>query len=269
MVMPSPSHYTPSQLPSGYIMASAEDLCHFAIALMNQGRYGNSSLLSPSGIAAMQAPGVPTGDGDDLYGLGLIRGSIGGVPAIRHDGGHPNARTFLFFESETRRGAVLLFNTSNFLADGAAITPIKVGVARLLAGQEPVPASLSLPTLYLIVDAVLATLLALAALPLLRLRRWDQRLGQNYLAGRLLLGLRLAWELGLPVLLLSGVRLLLGSIGATSWYLILIIFPDLTIWLWTISLVVLATGILRALLVVRARRGEAEARSIRVSPSTS
>ena len=71
----------------------------------------------------------------------------------------------------------------------------------------------------------------------------------------------------MPVLLLSGVRLLLGSQGAQSWYQILILFPDLTIWLWTISLIVLLTGILRAALVVRARRRTASVGSVRVSPS--
>jgi hypothetical protein len=167
--------------------------------------------------------------------------------------------------------AVLLFNSMSFLADSAVI-PMKVGVARLLAGQEPAPTSLSLPTLYLIVDGVLATLLALAALPLLRLRRWDRRLRQNYLAGRLrrvLVGLRLGWEIGVPVLLLGGIRLLLGSQGIQSWYLILTVFPDLTIWLWTLSLIMLVTGVLRAALLIRARRRKAEVRGIRVSASAS
>src|SRR5206468_11216518 len=113
----------------------------------------------------------------------------------------------------------------------SALTEIKVGVARLLAGQEPAPASsLSLPTLYLIVDAVLAALFALALWPLLRLRRWDQRMRQNYLVGRLRrlrVGLRRGCELGLPLLLLIGVRLALDSLGAQSWYEGLPFLPDL------------------------------------------
>ena len=179
LAVPAQSHYTPSQLPSGYLMSSAEDMCNFLIAQMNEGRFGAASILSPAGIAAMHAPGVPTEDGSETYGLGWVTGSIGGVPVVHHDGGHPNARTFLFIEPGARRGAVLLFNSSGALAE-SALTEIKVGVARLLAGQEPGPASsLSLPTLYLIVDLVLAVLLALVLWPLLRLRRWDRAGGRT------------------------------------------------------------------------------------------
>ncbi len=270
LTVPAQYHFNPSQLPSGYLMSSAEDMCQFLIAQMNEGHFGATRILSPAGIAAMHAPGVATGAPSETYGLGWVTGSIGGVPVVHHDGGHPNARTFLFMEPESRRGAVLLFNSTGVLAE-SAFTEIKEGVARLLAGQEPAPAaSLSLPTLYLIVDAVLATLLALALWPLLRMRRWNQRLQQRHQAGRprlLWVGLRLGWELGVPLLLLIGVRLLLDSQGAQSWYEGLINFPDFIAWLWAISLVLLLTGVLRGVLVLRALRRTADARSVRMSPS--
>jgi CubicO group peptidase (beta-lactamase class C family) len=271
LTVPAQYYFTPSQLPSGYLMSSAEDMCHFLIAQMNEGHFGATRILSPQGIAAMHAPGVATGAPSETYGLGWVTGSIGGVPVVHHDGGHPNARTFLFMEPESRRGAVLLFNSSGLLADATAFTAIRDGVARLLAGQEPAPASsLSLPTLYLIVDAVLAALLALAVWPLLRLRRWDQRLRQQHPGERprlLWVGLRLGWELGVPLLLLSGVRLALTGLGAQSWYEGLLGFPDFIAWLWAISLLMLLTGVLRGVLVLRALRRTADARSVRISPS--
>src|SRR6185503_14245651 len=129
------------------------------------------------------APGVPT-PGGEMYGLGLVRGSVGGVPIIHHDGAHPNTRTFVFIEPETRRGAVLLISSAGLLAE-STFGEIEAGVARLLAGQDPAPASSpSLPILYLIVDLVLAGLLALAVWPLVRLPRWEQRLRQWREAGR-------------------------------------------------------------------------------------
>jgi CubicO group peptidase (beta-lactamase class C family) len=271
LTVPAEYHFNPSQLPSGFLMSSAEDMCHFLIAQMNEGRFGATRVLSPVGIAAMHAPGVATGALSETYGLGWVTGSIGGVPVVHHDGGHPNARTFLFMEPESRRGAVLLMNSSGLLPDVTAFTEIKEGVARLLAGQEPAPASsLSLPTLYLIVDAVLAALLGLALWPLLRLRRWDQRLRQNYLAGRprlLRVGLRLGCEVGVPLLLLIGVRLLLDGLGAQSWYQGLLGFPDFVAWIWAISLLMLLTAVLRGVLVLRALRRTAGARSVRISPS--
>ncbi len=270
LAVPAQFHFNPSQLPSGYLMSSAEDMCHFLIAQMNEGRFGATRVLSAEGIAAMHAPGVATGAPSETYGLGWVTGSIGGVPVVHHDGGHPNARTFLFMEPESRRGAVLLMNSSGLLPDVTAFTEIKEGVARLLAGQEPAPASLSLPTLYLIVDAVLAALLALALWPILRLRRWDQRLRQHHQAGRprlLRVGLRLGCEFGVPLLLLIGVRLLLDSMGAQSWYQGLLGFPDFVAWLWAISLLMLLTAVLRGVLVLRALRRTADARSVRISPS--
>ncbi len=157
-----------------------------------------------------------------------------------------------------------MFNSFGLLADMTAFTQIKEGVARLLAGQEPAPVSSpSLPTRYLIVDAVLAALLALAVWPLLRLRRWEQRLRQQLPVGRWQLvrvGLRLAWEVSVPITLLFGVYLLLrATLGTLSWNEILLLFPDIGAWLWAISLIMLLTGAIRLgllLRVLRRRDGE-------------
>ncbi len=68
------------QVPSGFLIASAEDEGHFLIAQLNGGRFGSTTILSPQGIAAAHAPGVAVGDGGDTYGLGWRTGSLGGVP---------------------------------------------------------------------------------------------------------------------------------------------------------------------------------------------
>ena len=250
--------YDVAQMPSGFLISSAEDMAHFLIAQLNGGRLGASRVLAPDGIAAMQAPGVATGAGEETYGLGWKTGALGGVPVVYHDGAHPNARTSLFMEPATRRGAVLLMNSSGLLQDLTAFTEIKAGVARLLAGQAPAPvAALSLRRLYLIVDAVLGGLFALALWPVLRLRWWEQRLRQQpYVDRRRLLriGLRLVWEFGVPLTLLIGARLLLSALDAQSWEEGLLLFPDVGAWLWAISLLVLLTGATRLVLTLRVLR---------------
>ncbi len=261
--VPAFYRYNPSQLPSGYLIASAEDMAHFLIAQLNEGRFSDARVLSPDGIAAMQARGVSRGAGSGEYGLGLVNELIGGVPAVGHDGAHFDARTFVFMQPETQRGAVLLLNAGGIpVAEMTAYKELRDGVARLLAGQEPAPASLSLPTLYLIVNTVLAGLFALALWPLLRVRRWKQRLRQQQVGHwRLLLtGVRLAWEFGLPLTLLVGIRLLLGSqMGAQSWGEILSMAPDLGAWLWAISILMLLTGAIRLGLLLRVlRRSDSE-----------
>lgn len=153
-----------------------------------------------------------------------------------------------------------MFNAFGTLAALTAYKEIEAGVARLLVGQQPDPASsMTLGRLYLIVDAVLAALLALALVPLLRLRRWTRRLRQRQGAGRpvlLRIILRLAWELGLPLVLLIGGRMFIGeNLGAQSWAEILMGFPDFTMWLWAVCLVIGLTGALRLAITVRVVRG--------------
>jgi CubicO group peptidase (beta-lactamase class C family) len=258
--VPTPMEYPYDvpQAPSGFLIASAEDLAHFLIAQLGGGRFGSTSILSPQGIAAMQAPGVPIAPGAGTYGLGWRTGSLGGVPAVFHTGDHPDAHTLLFIEPQTQRGAVLLLNSQNMFAQFGAFKEIEAGVARLLAGQAPAPlASLSLPRLYLIIDAVLGGLFALALWPLVRMRGWTQRLRQQQHTGqqhRLRLGLRLGWEFGVPVALLLGARLLLHMLGAQSWAEGLLLFPDFGAWLWAISVLMLLSGAIRLVLMLRLLR---------------
>lgn len=255
--LPTPSAYPydGAQMPSGFLIASAEDLAHFLLAQLNGGRYGATSILSAQGMAALQAPGVPVGDEQRTYGLGWHTKPLGGVPVVMHSGDHPNMRTLLFMEPASRRGAVLLMNGQNMLAQFGAFPEIEAGIARLLAGQTPVAATAwSLPRLYLILDLALGSLLVLALGAFLRLPRWEQQMHQQRAAGRLRLwwvGFRLAWGILFPVALLGGVRLLLHGMGAQSWAEGLLLFPDTIAWLWAFAGLMLLTGLLR---LVRLRR---------------
>jgi CubicO group peptidase (beta-lactamase class C family) len=255
--VPFQYRYDPPQMPAGFLIASAEDLAHFLIAQLNAGRFGSTTVLSPQGIAAMQAPGVTTGAGRGTYGLGWRTGSLGGVPAVYHSGDHPDIHTLVFIEPHTRRGAVLLMNANGLLASLSAFTEIEEGVARLLAAQEPAPAALSLPNLYLIIDAVLGVLFVLALWPLLRVRHWYERLRQHPPERRrwlMQLGLPLVREFGLASTLLLGARLLVYAIGGQSWGEGLLLFPDFGLWLWAISLLLLLNGDIRVMLILRGVR---------------
>jgi len=220
----------------------------------------------------MHAPAVLREGGSGSYGMGWVNGPLAGVPAIWHDGNNVVASTRLLIEPQTHWGAILLVNANSLIPiDGAntALTSLADGVTRLLAGQTP-QASTSLTTFYLILDGILAVILALAVFPLLRLRSWSRKFGQR-LQQRpqfLRLGLRLAWEVALPVALLLGVSLLASGLGATSWDWILLGWPDLGSWVLAICAVLLLTGVIRAVLAVRViRRKAAETSSVTPSPS--
>jgi len=49
----------PSGVPAGFLIASIEDMTHYAVAQLNDGRYGDTSILSPQGIAELHSPAIP------------------------------------------------------------------------------------------------------------------------------------------------------------------------------------------------------------------
>ncbi len=269
--VPTPiDYYNLSNVPAGYLISSAEDMTHYLVAQMNGGRFGSTSILSSAGIATMHAPGVPREGGNGSYGMGWVNGTLVGVPAIWHDGNNFDASTRLLIEPQTHWGAILLMNANNLIpVDGAntALTSLADGVTRLLVGQTP-QASTSLNTFYLIFDSILVVLSALALWPLLRLRRWSRKFEQRQQRRPqfLRLGLRLTWDVALPTAILLGASLFASVLGATSWYWILLGWPDLGSWILAICALLLLTSILRAVLAIRVLR-RAAAQTAAVTPS--
>jgi CubicO group peptidase (beta-lactamase class C family) len=268
--------YNVSNVPAGFLISSAEDMTHYLLAQMNGGRFGSATVLSSAGIATMHAPAVPREGGKGYYGMGWITDPVGGVPAIWHDGEDVNFHTLLLIEPQTHWGVILLVNANSLIpADGAgntALQSLDAGVTRLLVGQTP-QTSQSLTSLYLILDGVLAVLSALAVFPLLRLRRWSRKFEQRKPGKRrvLRLGLRLTWDIAVPLAFLLVVTLFAGLLGAPSWFWILLGWPDLGSWVLAICALLLFTGILRAVLAIRVLRRKAAAKTFPVvaSPSPS
>ena len=269
--------YEAYAVPAGFLSSSAEDMTHYLVAQMNGGRFGSATVLSPTGIATMHAPGVAITEGSDTgssYGMGWNNGTLAGIPAIWHDGAEPNVSTRLLIEPQTHWGAVLLENANNFIpVDGAnsALTSLEAGVTRLLAGQAP-QASLSLTTLYLIIDGVLVVLSALAISPLLRLRRWSRRFEQRQQRRPqfLRLGLRLTWDVALPLTLLLLLLFFVNNFNGATFYDVWLSYPDLDSWLLVISALLLLTAVIRAMLAIRVlRRTAAQTSAVTPSPSPS
>jgi CubicO group peptidase (beta-lactamase class C family) len=64
-------------LPSGALICDAEGMAHYLIGYLNEGQYGDGTILSPQGIAQMHSPTVPQSeDGDSYYGMGWEVGPI-------------------------------------------------------------------------------------------------------------------------------------------------------------------------------------------------
>ena len=124
-------------MPSSYLISSAQDMTHFLSAQLNAGRYGDESILSPEGVAAMHRPAVREGDKDDFYGMGWETRSLGGVPVVRHDGTNSNFYADMVLEPEGRWGVVILTNFDSFNLNGGRVQGLSSGVINLLQGQAP------------------------------------------------------------------------------------------------------------------------------------
>jgi CubicO group peptidase (beta-lactamase class C family) len=134
--------YNRGILPAGYLISSAEDMAHYLIAELNAGRYGGEAVVSPSGIAEMQRPAVPTAKAATSYGMGWFVGPVNGIPAVFHQGETFNYHANIVLMPERHQGVVLLLNAENSadLFMRGRMGAISEGVASLLAGRKPAAA---------------------------------------------------------------------------------------------------------------------------------
>lgn len=126
-------------LPSGQLIASAEDMGHYLIAQLNNGRYHATQLLSPASVAEMQRPAVTAASmGVEMgaYGMGWFVQQTGQGTRLWHNGQVPDSFAYMALLPEQRRGLILLTN-ANQMALNFALLGVGEGAAALLAGAKP------------------------------------------------------------------------------------------------------------------------------------
>src|SRR3954471_10381997 len=196
--------YNRGILPAGYLISSAEDLTHYVIAQMNDGRYGGHSVLSAAGIAELQHPAVSTPEADTDYAMGWFVGPLNGIPAIFHQGETFNYHANIVMMPGSRQGVVVLMNAENSvdLFTRGRMGSIASGVASLLEGRQP-PSPPSRAPLF-IVSSILFGVVCVQAAGMIRAARrlHGRRLPTGRLGRRARTGLALATNLGWAVLVL-------------------------------------------------------------------
>jgi CubicO group peptidase (beta-lactamase class C family) len=125
-------------IAGGYLIGSAEDMAHYLIAQLNEGHYGNVSVISPQGLDAMHQPLVNTGTPGASYGMGWRVSPVNGVPAIWHDGDNANFAANLMMDPNAKLGIVVL-NNANGTFVLQAPNQIATGVQAILLGKQPKP----------------------------------------------------------------------------------------------------------------------------------
>jgi hypothetical protein len=180
----------------GGLIASAEDMTHFMIAQLNQGRYGSVSLLSPAGIAEMHTPAIRDGNTEEFYAMGWEVETVDSLTTVSHNGDHGNFHADMSLTSDGW-GIVMMTNVNGLLTAGRP-GGIATGVISLLRGQQP-PANegvLILQRIVLGIMSIVALQIIGMVWSLVILRRWFR----NSQPDRRPRGwLRVGWHVVLPL----------------------------------------------------------------------
>ena len=139
-------------MPSSTMYASAEDLGHELIALLNEGQYRDRRILKPESVKAMFEPRVQV-DGSKMYAMGWFTRPLveSADPAqhlppdddlpllVEHQGEWGNSHTYLALVPSSGLGVALVINANDTSAP-SRLKAIDTNILRILHGQEPVPA---------------------------------------------------------------------------------------------------------------------------------
>jgi CubicO group peptidase (beta-lactamase class C family) len=125
-------------LPQGYIISTAEDMSHYLVAQLNDGRYGDLQILSAAGFREMHRPAIATRKTGTSYGMGWEIGPVAGIPAIWHEGSIFNYHANMVLIPRNGSGFILLENIYSGPDEGR-LNQIADGVALLLTGRDPPP----------------------------------------------------------------------------------------------------------------------------------
>lgn len=247
---------------SGYLYSTANDMGRYLAAYLNRGTLDGNRVLSADGVEAMleAATGprsftLQSQEFTAAYGAGWFVGPFAsGDDARWHQGSLPHFTAWMVLLPGTDQGVVILLNQGNQfeLAGGnAAWSRIPQGVVELMLDEEP-PAGQGPAAVFF----VLATLVAASAVAqtwhLVRLVRHGLPRGLRSTRA----AVPLLWEVGVAAAVLWLYPALLGGLGwsATSWFL-----PDLTLSVVVLAGLTLATGVVRAVLLLSRRRPVPEA----------
>jgi len=147
----------PANIPAGHLIASVEDLSHYAIAQLNDGRYGDTPILSSQGIAQLHAPAIAI-SGDKRYAMGWNVNTVDGIPLVFHPGDAGRNHSILFLMPDRGVGFVLLANASGF-EQADQVDQIAASVFFMLNGKPSTPVSLPFMMGFLHWSILLAPLL--------------------------------------------------------------------------------------------------------------
>jgi CubicO group peptidase (beta-lactamase class C family) len=164
--VPWPQSHPTYAIGDGYIISTAEDLAHYAIAIMNDGSYQGGRVLTPENVSLLFTA-------EKGYGLGWFVTTS----KIWHGGANETFKTFMNLYPGKKIAIVLLINQGYMLDHYISAEQVFQGVEALVLGNSP-PAISQGGSTRIIGWGILALVLALCVLHtfnFIHLRGWRER----------------------------------------------------------------------------------------------
>ncbi len=244
--------YNRSELPAGFVIASAEDMSHYMIAEINEGRFGSASVLSPRLMALRHTPPPPK-----RYGFGWEFTRSNGRMLINHDGGTANCQSSLFIDPDARVGVFVAANAMGLLdalssppgssrLDGQTTRAMAHNILSVVTNQPLPDQGVGHQWLTLIVNLGLAILSGALAISLARIPHRYRELSRRGLANRSAFARHIA--LAVAAIVVIPALLLYAWFGVPAWRVVTMFQPDLGYWLTTVAVILVLTALVQVML---------------------
>lgn len=227
--VPYDEPYVPAMLSAGYLTASAEEMTHYLVAFLNQGRYNGRTLLASQGEGWY-----------DMY-WNWQSGRPGDLD-YSFSGAHNSINTNIELFSHYQVGVVVLMNTRLEQGiPGPDAHDIAFNLARLVI-QSPyeVPSARAFYVGYAVVDVLLLVLIGSILWQAGSLRDWRMRCRSAVRWER-----AAAWAGVIADLIIFAAITLLPILAGSRWNILLYFRPDFAVPLLAIGLSLGALALLK------------------------
>ena len=240
--------YPTGMVAAGYQVSSAGDMARYVAALANGGVYEGADIVAPDRPSPVRRE----------YGTDwqpLAAGQAGAI--VGQSGSTLTSNADILLMPSRGLGVVVLLNANPTqvmdMPSGAA--DIALDVMHRSFGTAATSSAPTVRTVYLVADLVLLVLVALFAAHAIRARTWRRRLAAAR-HPRLLIARAILADLVLPLIVLLGIPLWIGSTGSShpgdvisGWRFMLWTLPDLATTLLALAFGGLLVGVAKIVLV--------------------
>ncbi|HEX2925658.1 MAG TPA: serine hydrolase domain-containing protein [Ruminiclostridium sp.] len=247
LLMPRHVPYSKALLPAANLIMSSEDMAHYMIAFLNNGKYNDSNIT-------MESNGLNNADqtADNGLNYNLNWNPFRWYPSDgypEYAGGYFNNSSDMLFIPEGKWGVIVLANTNSGTLANTTIGPISIanGIAKqFLVPQKYQPATNDINKVYFVLDFIILLILLLLAVQIRNfIKKRDIFLRSRISLVKFLVELILI-NFVFPLGILFGFPRLFNDQNP-SWAFVKLALPDIAYFCIISSGLFLAMGIIKAI----------------------